>query len=141
MGGIADTAGTQGYGTFNGPIPAYGNPSYTDDPLDSMPDVSVAPFWADLEIGATFANGIFYQTDGANGSRTLSIEWVVYDTFGDGSDDTLYDFIATFFEATPDSVQYSYVRIGPPVYGYAIGAQSRDGEQVSSSCDVQIADR
>lgn len=102
-----------------------------------MPDTSVAPFWADLAISAAYDDGIFYQIDGEEGSRSLSIEWKVVDNYSD--DETPFDFILTLPQSSTDSVRFSYVVVQRHTQGSTVGAQSQSGEWLFESQVAQAA--
>lgn len=40
-----------------------------------MPDTTVAAFWDDLFIFDGTNQGIFYEIDGTNGTRSFTVEW------------------------------------------------------------------
>jgi hypothetical protein len=64
------------------------------------------PFWDDLLIAKSFPQGIFYQTEGASGNRSVTFEW-----YATKYNDTINyaRFLVTFYEALPSWVTYEYV--------------------------------
>jgi hypothetical protein len=61
------------------------------------------PFWDDLLIAKGLPQGIFYQTEGATGNRSVTFEW--YTTKYNNTINYAH-FLVTFYEALPSWVTF-----------------------------------
>jgi hypothetical protein len=90
-----------------GIAPVYGN-AYANTAMRTAGQTGAAinaafPFWDDLLIAQGLPQGIFYQTEGASGNRSITFEW--YTT--KYNDVVNYaHFLVTFYEALPSWVTY-----------------------------------
>jgi len=98
----------------------------------------VAPFWDNLHVYAGTPQDVFYEVDGTAPNRNISFEWY---TSRSGDSTQYYHFIATFQEASPGGVTYSYHDVSDDGASATVGMQSiQAGESTQYSyntADIQ----
>jgi hypothetical protein len=90
-----------------GIAPVYGN-AYSNTAMGTTGQTGAAtnaafPFWDDLLIAKGLPQGIFYQTEGVSGNRSVTFEW--YTTKYNNTINYAH-FLVTFYEALPSWVTY-----------------------------------
>lgn len=84
----------------------------TQLPASALPDTCFVNYWSDLYVYSGTQQGIYYQIDGAVGSRTASFEWYT-STYGNSNG--YYHFVSTFYEDNPGAVTYDFFRLTPQI--------------------------
>ena len=74
-----------------------------------------------MQVSEGSEDGIYYQVDGAAGSRSLSIEYLLSDENG-----TSYHVIAVIQEQSPGKLNYFYFSAGDGGANATIGLQGLD---------------
>lgn len=92
-----------------GMAPVYGN-AYNNAQMGAAGQTNAAvnaasPFWDDLLIARGLPQGIFYQTEGTTGNRSVTFEW--YTTKYNNTINYAH-FLVTFYEALPSWVTFEY---------------------------------
>ena len=123
-----------------GGVDSTGNPTVIEDNDDnrgndtaeSLPTGELTPgtacvWWEYLQVAQSSQDGIYYQLDGAGGSRSLSVEYLLSD-----QDGIPYQVIAVMQEQSPGSLSYFYFTDGDGGANATIGVQGLDSN--NSEC-------
>jgi hypothetical protein len=73
---------------------------------DLVPPYTLFPFWMDLYIAQGKPHGIFFEISGAEGTRTLTVEWLV--TTPHKELEHNYHFTVQLEESKPNIVIFKY---------------------------------
>ncbi|KAF3924433.1 hypothetical protein AA313_de0208043 [Arthrobotrys entomopaga] len=87
-----------------------------------LPNTSICGLWDDLYIYFGTQQGIYYQIDGAPGSRSVSFEFY---TSAYQRSTEFYHFLMRYDEATPNVMTFRYFQVFGGGVSATIGAQSR----------------
>ncbi|EWC44410.1 hypothetical protein DRE_01236 [Drechslerella stenobrocha 248] len=74
---------------------------------NTLPDVAILPFWADLVLRHQRNQGIWYQVFGTAGSRTAKFEYILDD---ENTNTDAYHFVITLSENT-NKVIFNYYKV------------------------------
>ena len=132
-----DTGTVDHYSFDNAQLPRMN----TDDDW-GLPDTAFLPYWDDLFVAQGTAQGLYYEIGGEAPNRNASFEWYT-SLYSQAAG--YYHFIATFQEAKPGAVVYTYYQANGEVplntgkYG-TIGVQSfMDDESAQYSYDQLVS--
>ena len=92
-----------------------------DLPTEELTPGTACVWWEYLQVAIGSGDGIYYQLDGAVGSRSLSVEYLLSDVSG-----APYQVIAVIHEQTPGNIQYFYFSEGDGGVNATIGVQGLD---------------
>ncbi|KAI5248909.1 hypothetical protein E4T43_01161 [Aureobasidium subglaciale] len=118
-----------GSGSFSS-YPACLQQTYTDESGNisnyCFGDVVAFGLWDDLFIYQGTQQGIYYEVDGAVGSRRISFEFYI-SHFSDQTQ--YYHFLMNFYENRPNVINYQYLNVSDHGISATVGVQSYSLQQ------------
>ena len=121
---------SRGNNTAGGPL---------DLPTEEITPGTACVWWEYLQVAIGSEDGIYYQLDGAVGSRSLSVEYLLSDVRG-----APYQVIAVIQEQNPGKIDYFYFSEGDGGVNATIGVQglgANNGEFVEGRRKLDRANK
>ncbi|KAH7209872.1 hypothetical protein DER44DRAFT_864472 [Fusarium oxysporum] len=130
--------GSNGFVTLSG-----GSSSFNNGPLpaQSLPSISIMPYWDDLIIrGGTCNTGIYYDVYETDRGNTFTVEWQLGSIgLGDAAGE---HFSASFYEDFPGLVRFEYYQTARHGSSATVGLQNgQQYSQYSYNQDNSIPDQ
>ncbi|EMT72860.1 hypothetical protein FOC4_g10004347 [Fusarium odoratissimum] len=130
--------GSNGFVTLSG-----GSSSFNNGPLpaQSLPSISIMPYWDDLIIrGGTCNTGIYYDVYETDRGNTFTVEWQLSSIgLGDAAGE---HFSASFYEDFPGLVRFEYYQTARHGSSATVGLQNgQQYSQYSYNQDNSIPDQ